>query len=432
VEGGRGQAAPDARARLHRPETTVAFFGRDDGRAKAPAALVEAVKKAGGVVGVETTLKAKELPKWAVAEASKLGFDLDGAAARALVDEVGDRQQRLLRELEKLALEHGTGVRIGVEEVEAVAAHSAERQVWGLVDALVSRDRVAATRAFLELRAQGESLPRLIPLVARRLREVLALAVRLEAGESPSQIKASLKMGSWMADRRLKEARSSDADGLRRGLEALAELELATRGNGGPVGGHGGAARHRRHRGLSRSGVVAVLIVRGAGRLRRAMGPAGAQASFAAREGPAVARRACGVEACRACGVRRGACGRGACGRGVGRSVTPGHDNARSEAGARVLRRGTALRPRLLGLGAERRAQPGGAGLLARTRVAVQRAALDRLVDRAHEGEVLRGGRLRVAGRDRGLEAAEVRPDRGGVPAVLQALAFGPEDALLL
>ncbi len=212
------------------PDTTVAFFGRDDGRAKAPAALVDAVKKAGGVTQTETMLKGKDLPKWAVAEAAKLGVDLDGAAARALVDEVGDRQQRLLRELEKLALEHGSGARVGVEEVEAVAAHSAERQVWGLVDALVARDRATATRAFLELRTQGEALPRLIPLVARRLREVLALAVRLEAGESPSQIKASLKMGSWMADRRLKEARASDADGLRRGLEALAELELATRG----------------------------------------------------------------------------------------------------------------------------------------------------------------------------------------------------------
>jgi DNA polymerase-3 subunit delta len=191
---------------------------------------VDAVQQADGVVRTETMLKAKDLPKWAVAEAGSSGVELDGAAARVLVDEVGDRQQRLLREIEKLALEHGPGVRIGVEEVEAVAAHSAERQVWGLVDALVSRDRTTATRAFLELRAQGESLPRLIPLVARRLREVLALAVRLEAGESPGQIKGSLKMGSWMADRRLKEARTSDADQLRRGLEALAELELATRG----------------------------------------------------------------------------------------------------------------------------------------------------------------------------------------------------------
>jgi DNA polymerase-3 subunit delta len=212
------------------PETTVAFFAREDGRIKAPAKLTAAVKKAGGDVVAEATLKARELPRWAVSEGAKLGITLEGAAAQALVAHVGERQQRLLRELEKLALEHGEGARVGVEEVDAAAAHSAERQVWGLVDALVARDRVAATRVFLELRAQGETLPRLVPLMARRLRDVLVIATRLEAGESPAQVKDSLKMSSWMADRRLKEARATDADALRRALEALAELEVASRG----------------------------------------------------------------------------------------------------------------------------------------------------------------------------------------------------------
>jgi DNA polymerase III subunit delta len=212
------------------PDTTVSFFGRDDGRVKTPAKLAAAVKKAGGDVAVESMLKPKELPRWAVGEADKLGITLEGAAAKALIAEAGERQQRLLRELEKLALEHGQGAHIGVEEVEAVAAPSAERQVWGLVDALVARDGPGATRAFLELRAQGETLPRLVPLMARRVRDVLAIATRLEAGESPAQVKESLRMSPWMADRRIKEARATEAEALRRALEALAELEVASRG----------------------------------------------------------------------------------------------------------------------------------------------------------------------------------------------------------
>jgi DNA polymerase III subunit delta len=212
------------------PETTVAFFAREDGRAKAPAKLVAAVKKAGGDIVAETTLKPRELPKWAVAEAAKLGITLEGAAAQVLVRQVGERQQRLLRELEKLALEHGQGARIGVEEVEAAVASSAERQVWGLVDAMVARDGPGATRAFLQLRAQGETLPRLVPLMARRLRDVLAIASRLEAGESPAQVKESLRMSPWAADRRIKEARATDVGSLRRALEALADLEVASRG----------------------------------------------------------------------------------------------------------------------------------------------------------------------------------------------------------
>ena len=212
------------------PDTTVSFFGREDGRVKTPAKLVAAVKKAGGDVAVESSLKAKELPRWAAAEAEKLGITLEGAAARALIAMTGERQQRLLRELETLALEHGEGARIGVEEVEAAAAPSAERQVWGLVDALVARDGRGATRAFLELRAQGETLPRLVPLMARRVRDVLVIATRLEAGESPAQVKESLRMSPWAADRRIKEARATDAEALRRALEALAELEVASRG----------------------------------------------------------------------------------------------------------------------------------------------------------------------------------------------------------
>jgi DNA polymerase-3 subunit delta len=212
------------------PDTTVAFFGREDGKVKAPAKLVAAVKKAGGDIAVEATLKPRELPRWAVAEAAKLGITLDGAGAQALVAQVGERQQRLLREIEKLALEHGEGARIGVEEVQAAAAPSAERQVWGLVDALVAGDGRASVQTFLELRAQGESLARLVPLMARRLRDVLAVATRLEAGESPAQIKSSLRMSSWQADRRIKEARGADADALRGAVEALSDLELASRG----------------------------------------------------------------------------------------------------------------------------------------------------------------------------------------------------------
>ena len=214
------------------PDTTVAFFAREDGRLKAPAALAKVVGKIGGDIAEQGTVKARELPNWAMGEARRLGIELDSAAARALVGQVGERQQRLLRELEKLALERGAGARITVEEIQDAAADSAEIQVWGLVDALVARDRRSVFRAFLELREQGEALPRLIPLMAKRLREVHSIADRLEGGESPAQVKASMKGNPWALDKRIKEARATDTDALRRALETLADLELQTRGMG--------------------------------------------------------------------------------------------------------------------------------------------------------------------------------------------------------
>ncbi len=212
------------------PDTTVAFFAAEDGRVKAPAKLAEAVTRAGGDVAPEQTPKARDLPRWVIGEAARLQLALDASAAHALVARVGERQQRLLRELEKLAIEHGPGARITAQEIEDGAASSAELQVWGLVDAFAGRDGAGATRAFVALRAQGEALPRLLPSMVKRVREILAIAVRLAAGESPAQIKGSLRMSPYAADRRIKEARTADPDELCRALDLLARLEIDTRG----------------------------------------------------------------------------------------------------------------------------------------------------------------------------------------------------------
>ena len=86
------------------PDTTVAFFAREEGRWKAPPpARRGRPRSAGGDVAAEMTVKPWELPKWVAARARELGLELDAGAARALVAHVGDRQQRLLRDLEKLA-----------------------------------------------------------------------------------------------------------------------------------------------------------------------------------------------------------------------------------------------------------------------------------------------------------------------------------------
>src|SRR4051812_49917204 len=64
-------------------ELTVAFFAREDARLKAPKALHEAVKAAGGVIAAEGVLKPRELPKWLGERAAELEGALDTQAGRA-------------------------------------------------------------------------------------------------------------------------------------------------------------------------------------------------------------------------------------------------------------------------------------------------------------------------------------------------------------
>ncbi len=211
------------------PATTVAFFAREDGRAKAPPRLHAAVRQAGGDVAAELTVKPWELPKWVAARARELGLEPDAGAAKALVARVGERQQRLLRELEKLALALGPGAQLTTDELDDLAAASSERKSWTLADALVARDGRAATRVYLELRTRGERLTGLLFQMARRVRDALDVAERLEQGESAAQVRRGLRMPPKAAEKFVADVQRTDRDALRRALEHLADLELDSR-----------------------------------------------------------------------------------------------------------------------------------------------------------------------------------------------------------
>jgi DNA polymerase-3 subunit delta len=226
--------------------TTLALFAREDSRTKAPPAIARAVKQAGGQVVPQMTVKPWQLVGWTREQAARLGLSLDADAAKALVELVGERQQRLLRELEKLAVARAAGgapaasggpgepTRVDAEEVLRSAARSAELRAYALADALVAGDVRQATLAYLRLRGQGERLSGFTYLMAQRLRDALAISLRLDAGEKPAEIKRSLRMPSRAADRLLADVARSDPDRLRRALRELAELELDSRG-GAPV-----------------------------------------------------------------------------------------------------------------------------------------------------------------------------------------------------
>ncbi len=219
-------------------DTTLAIFAREEARAKAPQALHDAVAKAGGQIGAQMTVKPWELSKWAREQATRLGLELDAAAAKALVAQVGERQQRLLRELEKLALEGGSAAssggtaprKVSVEEIESRAAHSAESRAYALADALVAADATAATVTYLRLREQGERLAGLTYLLASRMREALAISEQLAQGRSAAEIKRGLRMPPRAAERLIADVGRRDPERLRAALGTLATMELDSRG----------------------------------------------------------------------------------------------------------------------------------------------------------------------------------------------------------
>jgi DNA polymerase-3 subunit delta len=208
------------------PDLTLVLICRD----KPPAKLTKAVKAAAGEVHVFEAPKAREMPRVLVAEAQRLGFRLDPAAARLLVERMGTGSVRLRTELERLALWAGEGGEVGLSDLEAMIADTSETAVWSLSDALIEGDAAAALRIGERLIAQGENVTGLIYGLASRLRGACAAAAQLEEGIPAARVESSLKMHPYAAKQLVRRLGDTDLADLRAATETLADLELWCRG----------------------------------------------------------------------------------------------------------------------------------------------------------------------------------------------------------
>jgi DNA polymerase-3 subunit delta len=167
------------------------------------------VEAAGGECRQYSAPKPWEMPKWVLERATEYGLHLDLEAAKALVAAVGTRQQRLVREVEKLALTAHPRTSLQAEEVERLSAGTSSRQAYDLAD---------------------ERPARLVFPVVRRLREVHRAASLLDAGVPEQKVSGAMKMPPWAAKRTLARARQADRDRLERAICLFADLEVELRG----------------------------------------------------------------------------------------------------------------------------------------------------------------------------------------------------------
>jgi DNA polymerase III subunit delta len=210
------------------PDTVLVLIARG----KAPGGLGKAVERAGGETRTYEAPKPWELPRWVVERAQEEGLRLDADAAKALISSVGTRQQRLTRELERLALAVHPAGRLVSDDVDELASGEVAPEVYDLADAIVAGDAAKALAVAEGLRVRDERIGSVLFPVVRRLRDVQRAAELLEAGVPEQDVKRVLRMSPWAAKRTLAQAKRADRHGLERALCALADLELETRGGG--------------------------------------------------------------------------------------------------------------------------------------------------------------------------------------------------------
>jgi DNA polymerase III subunit delta len=222
-----GELAPLDQALTELPPDTVLVL---IARGKSTKQLSKAVEKAGGEVREYAAPKPWELPKWCVGHARELGLQLDGEAAKELVARVGTSQQRLSRELEKIALALHPATSVTTADVERLAATDTAPGAYDLADALVAGDLRGTLALAEQLDEHGERPSKLVWPIVRRLREVHQAASLLGAGMPDAQVAAALKGPPWASKKVIARAKKADVVTLERALCVFADLEVELRG----------------------------------------------------------------------------------------------------------------------------------------------------------------------------------------------------------
>lgn len=207
-------------------DVTLVLISRD----KAAAKLAKAVAATGGEIHQFEAPKPKDVPGRLVAEAGQLGFSLEPAAARLLVERMGTSQVRLRNELERLALWAGEGGAVGSADLDSMVSDTSETAVWALSDTLLEGDAGRSIELAERLVSQGENVTGLVYGLASRLRKACAAAAQLEEGVPPKQVEARLGMHPYAAKQLVARVGRTGRANLERATIALADLEVWCRG----------------------------------------------------------------------------------------------------------------------------------------------------------------------------------------------------------
>jgi DNA polymerase III subunit delta len=210
------------------PDTVLVVIARG----KPLKQLCGAIEKAGGELREYAAPKPWELPKWTAERGRELGLQLDKEAAKQLIALVGRSQQRLSRELEKLALAIHPRTNVSLSDVEELAARDTSPEAYDLADALVAGDLPATLALAERLESYGERPGRLVWPVVRRLREVHRAATLLDSGMPDAKVSEALRAPPWLAKKTVARAKKADRAALERAICVFADLEVEMRGGG--------------------------------------------------------------------------------------------------------------------------------------------------------------------------------------------------------
>lgn len=147
-----------------------------------------------GVIAIAWGIKPHELPGWIESRLRSRGLRADRGAVQALAERVEGNLLAAAQEIDKLAL-LADGATLTAEAMESLVADAARYDVFRLTDAMLAGQGPQVSRMIAGLRAEGEMVAGLMPMVVKELLRTAALAqVHAANGNLAAEMKSQ---GIW-------------------------------------------------------------------------------------------------------------------------------------------------------------------------------------------------------------------------------------------
>lgn len=174
----------------------------------------------------------KTLSSWMDVYVVLQGTTMDPRAREELIAIVGEDQETLARELEKLAL-YATDRMITAQDVHDMAVPAGEQSIWKLLDFLAA-GRVDAALSFARrLQERGESPHSLWNMLLWGTSNLPLVVAAVESGNrNPAAIAKEMKVSFGAVRSLLPLAQKIDRAGVRRIIDTFADADIALKTGG--------------------------------------------------------------------------------------------------------------------------------------------------------------------------------------------------------
>lgn len=185
--------------------------------------LFAEIARAGGEVEF-TTPKRDALAAWIRGEAQRLGHRIGTDAVAQLLELVGEDLLALRSTLERLSVALGAGAAIDADAVLEHVASSRLHAIYELQGAMLERRTVRAVSLLRRLIDEGEELPALVGALFAEVRRLLI--AREASGQNLARL---LEVHPYRAEKIAEAARRFSSARLRRAIEGLADIDVASK-----------------------------------------------------------------------------------------------------------------------------------------------------------------------------------------------------------